>query len=93
MSANHCAAGTELAEAVHRPQQFWMALDEGESLALEELVWAGLAVAFDELGLVVEQIELRGGARHVEENDMLGPGGERGGMRRQGRGRARRRGG
>ena len=50
--------------------------DEGEAFAFEEFGGAGLAAAFDELGFVVEEIELRGGADHVEVDDVLGLGGE-----------------
>src|SRR5262249_7574748 len=45
------------------------ALDERESLTLEELVRAGLAVVFRQFGLVIEQFELRRRARHMEIDD------------------------
>ena len=42
------------------PSSLGTALDEGEALALDQVFGAGLAVEFRELGLVIEQIELRG---------------------------------
>ena len=45
---------------------------EGEALALEELVGAGLAVQAVELGLVVEQLQLAGAAGHEQVDDALG---------------------
>ena len=61
-------------ELVRRAQQLRMPLDEREPLALEEFLRARLAVALRELRLVIEQLQLRRAAGHVQENDLLGPG-------------------
>ena len=68
------AALPVLGELVRRAEQLRVALDEREPLALEELVRAGLAVALHQLRLVVEQLQLRRAAGHVQVDDLLGLG-------------------
>ncbi len=63
-------------ERERRAQHVGHARDEGEPLALEQLLRAGLAVVLAERGLVVEQVELAGRAGHVQVDDVLGPCGQ-----------------
>ena len=65
-----------LGELPPRAQQLGRAGGEGEALALGELVGARLAVALDQLRLVVEQIEVRRRAGQVDVDHPLGLGGE-----------------
>ena len=67
-----------------RAGQRHFAADEREPLAFQQLRRASLAVVLDQLRLVVEQIELRRRADHVQVDHVLGlrrkvrrPGGER----------------
>ena len=53
-------------------EEGFVALEEGEALALHKAFGRSLAVVFAELGLVLEEVELAGGSGHVEENDVLG---------------------
>ena len=55
-------------------EEGFVALEEGEALALHKAFGRSLAVVFAELGLVLEEVELAGGSGHVEENDVLGLG-------------------
>ena len=59
------------------PQHVGNPLDEGESLSFEVFFRAGLAVVLLQSRLVVEEIELRGTAGHVQINNVLGFCGER----------------
>ena len=63
-------------ELERRAQHVGHARDEGEPLPLEQLVGAGLAVVLAERGLVVEEVELAGRARHVQVDDVLDPRGQ-----------------
>ena len=74
--ADRLAALAALVELVRGAQQLGMPLDEREPLVLEQLVGAGLHVVLDQGRLVVEQVLLGRGARHVEIDDPLGLGRE-----------------
>ena len=62
-----------LAERRERPEDLQLlALELGDRLALGERLGHRLAVELGELRLVVERLELRRPARHVQEDDALG---------------------
>ena len=63
-----CRAG----ELARRAEQLGRPGGEREPLPLEELVGAGLAVVLDQLRLVVEQVEVRRRAGHVQVDHPLG---------------------
>ena len=65
------------------------AAHEREPLPLDERLRNRLPVQFDELGLVIEQLQLARPARHEQVDDVLGP---RRKVRRLGRERIRKRG-
>ena len=50
-----------------------MAAQKCETLAFQQVLWAFFAVEFLQRRLVVEQVELRRRADHVQEDDVLGP--------------------
>src|SRR4051812_33321713 len=77
--ADLLAALTALVELIRRSQELGMALDERETLVLEQLVGAGLHVMLDERRLVVEEILLGRSARHVQIDDALRLGRKHGG--------------
>jgi hypothetical protein len=64
-------------------QQLGRAGGEGKSFAFQELIRALLSIAFDQLGFVVEQVEIRRRAGEVKVNDPLGSSGELRGPRRE----------
>ncbi len=72
------AAFAVLREGARRAHQLGHAGGEGEGLAFEELVGRVLAVALHELRLVVEEVEVRRAARHVQVDDALHLGRARG---------------
>src|SRR4029077_14966686 len=47
------------------------ALNEGEALALDYILRNRLSVVTGESRLVIEQVQLRGGARHKQKDDPL----------------------
>ena len=63
-------------EIVFRGADRRMAAEKGEALSLDELLGTRLPVEFEQLGLRVEQVELRGRADHVKINDALRAGRE-----------------
>ena len=63
-----------LSEVVGRAQDGGVAFDEGEAGVVQEFLGAELAIEFIEFGLVVEEIELGRGSRHVEVNNPFGLG-------------------
>jgi hypothetical protein len=66
-------AGISVAfEGVWRRQKFGHAFDESETLALDEAVGDGLSVVFLELRFVVEEVNLRRAAGHVQIDHALG---------------------
>src|SRR5262245_8027831 len=52
-----------------------MAAKEGKALAFDEMFGTGLTVVLLKCWLVVEEVELRRGADHVQEDDAFGTGG------------------
>ena len=60
-----------LLEVVRRAQQLGRPLDEGKALALNHLFRDVLSIVLLQLGLVVEQIDLRRSAGHEEVNDAF----------------------
>ncbi len=70
------AALAVLLERIRRPEYFRVPLDEGEALTLVQLVGTGLTVEPVQQGLVIEQVLLRRGTRHVQVDDALGLGRE-----------------
>ena len=60
-----------LAEGVLRTEHLRDSLDEGELLALEKLLGTLFAIQLDQVGFVIEELVLRGGAGHVQVNDAL----------------------
>ena len=53
----------------------FLALQLSDGLALGETVGHGLSIPLGKHGLVVEALEVRGPACHIEEDDALGLGG------------------
>src|SRR5262249_1065617 len=69
----HPGAGLPVAaELLPRAEQLWHAGGESEALPLEELIRARLTVAIDEFRFVIEQIEVRRRAGHVQIDNALG---------------------
>ncbi len=79
-----------LAELAGRAHELRHAGGEGEGAALEDRVRTVLAVALHQLRLVIEQVEVRRRAGHVQVDDPLGTGAVVGGTRGQRIGRRRR---
>ena len=61
-----------LRKFVRTAKELRRAAGESEPLALDELVGTGLVVPLDEFRFVVEQIEMRRRAGHVQKDDVLG---------------------
>src|ERR1043166_5506891 len=55
-----------------RAQELGNALDESESLPFNQFFGTQLAVVLVELGLVIEEVQLRRSAGHEQEDDVLG---------------------
>ncbi len=68
---NLLAAFAVLLKPILRSGQRHFAADEGEPFSFQQLRWARLAVVLDQFRLVIEQVELRRRANHVQVNHML----------------------
>ena len=68
------AAFAVLLKLILRSGQRHFAADEREPLAFQQLRRASLAVVLDQFRLVIEQIELRRSADHVQVDHVLRPG-------------------
>jgi hypothetical protein len=66
-------AGAVPGELKRRPQHVRHALNESEAFPFEILLGTRFAVELDQLGFVIEEVELTGRARHVQVDDILGP--------------------
>ena len=75
---DHGARLTPLLEFVGRAEQARDAADESKFLTFQDVLGNLVPAELLELGLVVEQVKLRGRARHEKVNDAFGLGGEHG---------------
>ena len=79
------AALAKLLEFARCAKQCGCGVSEGESLPLKVLVGARLPVSLDQFWLVIEQIEVRWRAGHVQKDHVLGAPIEMWRSRREGR--------
>ena len=86
------AALSVLREGAGRPHELGRTAGESESLALHKLIRSILPVPFHQLRLVVEDVEVRRAAGHLQVNDSLHFGAGSGGLGGEGIGVRSRRG-
>src|SRR3954469_16410837 len=66
------AAFAILSKLMARAEQLWRAGGESEFLSLREIIGTKLRIAFYQFRFVIEQIQVRRSAGHVQVNDPLG---------------------